>query len=181
VSLTTRITSIWGVCFLLSLAVSGYLEDRVSKITAARWSAWAAIASFLMIAVSGLVASQGLFYAGVVLLGLATGPATVSNLSLMLDMTVPGKVGLFIGAWGAANALARLLGSFTTASVRDLTRLAPGGAVWGYVAAFLVEAGFLAISLLILRRINVAEFRRQAVTADYSLSVVERAAVSGEL
>ena len=140
---TTRITSIWGGFYLISLAVAGALEDRFSKIRIARLAAWGAIAAFLLIAVSGLAASKGMFYAGVVLLGLATGPATVSNLSLMLDMTVPGKVGLFIGAWGAASAFARLLGSFTTAVVRDIGRLAPDGALFGYIAAFLLEVGFV--------------------------------------
>lgn len=179
VDVTTRITSIWGACFLVSLAAAGALEDRFSKINIARLAAWAAIAAFLLIALSGLTANQGVFYAGVVLLGMATGPATVSNLSLMLDMTVPGKVGLFIGAWGAGSALARLLGSFTTALVRDLARLAPEGALWGYVGAFLLEAGFLAASLLILRKIDVAAFKQQAAH-DYSPGVIERAALGGE-
>ena len=121
-----------------------------------------------------------MFYSGVVLLGLATGPATVSNLSLMLDMTVPGKIGLFIGAWGAASAMARLLGSFTTALVRDLARFAPQGAIGGYTAAFLLEAGFLIVSLLILGRIDVAVFKRQASEPESEPSFIERAALSGE-
>ena len=181
VDATTRITSIWGGFYLISLAVAGALEDRFSKIRIARLAAWGAIAAFLLIAVSGLAASKGMFYAGVVLLGLATGPATVSNLSLMLDMTVPGKVGLFIGAWGAASAFARLLGSFTTAVVRDIGRLAPDGALFGYIAAFLLEVGFLAASLVILQKIDVNLFKRQAsADASYNPSVVERAALGGE-
>lgn len=180
VSATTRITSIWGVCYLLSLPIAGALEDRVSKIKVARLAAWAAVAAFLLIALSGLAANPAVFYTGVVLLGLATGPATVSNLSLMLDMTVPGKIGLFIGAWGAASALARLLGSFTTALVRDLAHLTPQGAVGGYTAAFLLEAVFLIISLIILSKIDVAIFKRQAGGPANSPSLAERAALGGE-
>ena len=120
VNATTRITTIWGVCYLLSLVVTGLLEGKAAKITVVRMASLGAILAFLLIAASGLSTQLGLFYAGVVLLGLATGPATVANLSLMLDMTVPGKVGLFIGAWGTASALARFLGSFTTAVVRDM-------------------------------------------------------------
>jgi len=180
VDATTRITSIWGGFYLLSLAIAGLLEDRFSKIKVARLAAWVAIAAFGLIAISGLVKNQLVFYLGVSLLGLATGPATVSNLSLMLDMTVPGKVGLFIGAWGAASAFARLLGSFTTASVRDLARLVPEGALGGYVAAFIVEACFLVASLFILRRINVGAFKRQAAEYEYTPTVIERAAAGGE-
>ncbi len=180
VSVTTRITSIWGLCFLVSLAVAGFLEDRVSKIKVARWAASVAIGAFLLVSVSGLFVSTSLFYLGVILLGLATGPATVSNMSLMLQMTVPGKVGLFIGAWGAANALARLLGSFTTAIARDIARLTPEGALWGYISGFVLLAGFLIVSLFILQRINVNVFKRQAEDLDYQPSIVERAALSAE-
>ncbi len=180
VNLTTRITSIWGVCFLLSLVLAGVLEDRVSKVKVARMAALAAMISFGLIAVSGLAGNKNLFYIGVVLLGLATGPATVSNLSLMLEMTVPGKVGLFIGAWGVANAFARLLGSFTTAVVRDLTNLMPNNALGGYVAAFVLQAMFLAASLVILRKINVESFKQQASLPEYRPSLIERAALSSD-
>lgn len=180
VEATTRITSIWGVFYLVSLLVAGVLEGKIAKVRIARAASWGAIAAFLLITVSGLLSSQALFYSGVVLLGLATGPATVSNLSLMLDMTVPGKVGLFIGAWGAASALARLLGSFTTAVIRDLARFLPDAALYGYGAAFLVQALFLAASLMILRRVNVAAFKHEASEMTFDPSVVERAAISSE-
>jgi BCD family chlorophyll transporter-like MFS transporter len=181
VSQTTRITSIWGVCFLLSLIMAGILENRFSKVKVARLAALAALTSFLLIAISGLAGAKDLFYIGVVLLGLATGPATVSNLSLMLDMTVPGKVGLFIGAWGAASAFARLVGSFTTAVVRDLANMLPNNALGGYLAAFLLQMMFLAGSIVILRRINVDKFKCQASISAPVPSVVERAAISSDL
>ena len=177
ISETTRITSIWGGCFLVSLVLAGIFEARSSKITIARFAAWGAVIAFSLIAVSGLLGSQAVFYAGVVLLGLATGPATVSNLSLMLDMTVPGKVGLFIGAWGSASAFARLVGSFVTAVVRDLVDLVPGSAMYGYVAAFVIQGLFLVLSLIILRRINVQTFK----TSAHTTPVVERVAMAGDI
>jgi BCD family chlorophyll transporter-like MFS transporter len=180
VEATTRITSIWGVFYLVSLLVAGMLEGKIAKVTIARAASWGAIVAFLLITISGLLSSQAVFYSGVVLLGLATGPATVSNLSLMLDMTIPGKVGLFIGAWGAASALARLLGSFTTAVIRDLARFLPDAALYGYGAAFLVQALFLAASLIILRRVNVAAFKREAGEMTFDPSVVERVAINSE-
>jgi MFS transporter, BCD family, chlorophyll transporter len=180
VSATTRITSIWGTCYLASLAVAGLLEGRVSKIVIARLASWIGVASFALVGLSGLVSSQGLFYSGLVLLGLATGPATVSNLSLMLDMTVPGKVGMFIGAWGSASAFARLLGSLTTAAVRDLARLEPQYAVLGYIIGFWILGFFLLMSLYILGKIDLASFRRRAQT-EADLPVVDRAVVAGEL
>jgi BCD family chlorophyll transporter-like MFS transporter len=160
--------------------MAGILEDRFPKIQVVRLSAWLAIGAFVVVAFSGPLRSQPLFYTGVVLLGLATGPATVSNLSLMLEMTVPGKVGLFIGAWGSASALARLLGSFSTALVRDLARYSPAGALFGYMAGFLALAGFLYLSLVVLRRIKLVEFIHQAEQTAYQPSVIERASLGGE-
>jgi MFS transporter, BCD family, chlorophyll transporter len=180
VSTTTRITSIWGTCYLISLIISGILEGRLSKLFIARLASWIGVVSFILVAASGLFHSQGLFYFGLVLLGLATGPATVSNLSLMLDMTVPGKVGMFIGAWGSASAFARLLGALTTALVRDLARIDPQHAVLGYALGFLLLGVFLFISVLILRRINLVSFQQSAAHAAPA-SVAERAAMAGEL
>jgi BCD family chlorophyll transporter-like MFS transporter len=176
VNVTTRITSIWGTCVLLFLLVAGFLEGRVSKRGIVKVGALGAMLAFLIIAASGLVANKGLFYSGVVLLGLATGLATVSNLSLMLDMTTAQNVGLFIGAWGMADALARLTGSVLSGAVRDLVTQAASGGVSGYIVVFTIEAAMLLVSLLVLRRIDVSAFRRQAEEP----SLVERAALASE-
>jgi hypothetical protein len=58
--------------------------------------------------------------------------------------------------------------------------LAPEGSTYGYVAAFLIEAGFLAASLFMLRQINVGVFKRHATESEYVPAVIERAAVGGE-
>lgn len=181
VEATTRITSIWGGVYLVSLVVTGILEGRVSKLVIARLASLVGIMAFLLVAVSGFAGSQTLFYLGVVLLGLATGPATVANLSLMLDMTVPGKVGLFIGAWGSASAFARLLGSMVTALVRDLVQLIPNSALVGYAAAFILLGGFLATSLIILRQVNVHAFQSTASEKRTAEELLERAALANDV
>lgn len=73
------------------------MERWMTKRRVAQTGAVLAIAGFVLIAASGLLGIQAVFYAGVVLLGLGTGLSTVSNLSLMLDMTTT-QVGLYIGA-----------------------------------------------------------------------------------
>jgi BCD family chlorophyll transporter-like MFS transporter len=176
VQATTRITSIWGTCVLLALLAAGLLEGRVSKRTVVRTGAWGAILAFLIISISGLVLSRSLFYTGVVVLGIATGLATVSNLSLMLDMTVAGKVGMFIGAWGMADALARLTGSVLSGAVRDLVSQFAHSLVTGYVVVFFIEALMLVASLALLRSIDVKAFHDQTGGP----SVVERAAIASE-
>jgi len=180
---TTFITTIWGTAYLVSLLLTGLIAGKVSKIKIARLASWLAIAAFGIIAMSGFVGVLSLFYAGLVLLGIATGPATVSNLSIMLDMTVPGKTGMFIGAWGSASAFARLLGSITTAAVRDAVDAMPFSAeTSGYASGFLLLAVFLLISLAILRKIDVNAFIQNVYINDSSTnSVIEHAALSGDM
>ncbi len=173
---TTRITSLWGACVLVALLVAGALEGRVPKRRVVKWGAWVALAGFGLIAASGLLLSNSIFYSGVVLLGIGTGLSTVSNLSLMLDMTMAEKVGLFIGAWGMSNAISRLLGSLLGGAVRDLVTQVSQNAVMGYVVVFVIEAALIAVSLWLLRGIDVTAFRHHAAQP----SLVERAAIASE-
>jgi len=160
VQTTTRITSLWGTCVLLSLLIAGFMEGRVAKRRVAMLGAWVAVLAFLLIAASGIIMS---------------GISTVSNLSLMLDMTIAGNVGLFIGAWGMANAFARLTGSVMSGAVRDLFSQLFENAILGYVIVFNLEALMLLASLFLLRRIDVSIFKRHVMET----TVVERAAIAG--
>jgi BCD family chlorophyll transporter-like MFS transporter len=176
VKATTRITAIWGVCVLAALLAAGALAGRLGKRNVARLGAWAALSGFVFIALSGLLTNQDVFYGGVVLLGLGTGLSTVANLSLMLDMTTAGNVGLFIGAWGVSSALARWMGSILGGVVRDIVTHLAGNFVAGYVVVFGIEALLLFVSLLLLRQIDVEAFRQQADRQ----TVIERASLMGE-
>jgi BCD family chlorophyll transporter-like MFS transporter len=174
---TTRITSIWGTCVLLTIAVAGFLQSRLSKIGVARWGAWGAFIGLMLIAASPLLGGKSIFYTGVVLLGLGTGLATVSNLSLMLDMTIGARVGLFIGAWGVADSFARLGGALLGGALRDVITQATANPVAGYVAVFAVLSALMGTSLILLGRIDVQSFQRGVATP----SVIETAALVGEV
>ena len=175
VRVTTQLTSIWGTCVLLTLAAAALLERRMNRRAIAQAGAVGATAGFLLIAASGLLHQSGIFYGGVVLLGLGTGLSTNANLSLMLDMTTA-RVGLFIGVWGMADALARLLGTVLSGAVRDLVANLSGSSLGGYVTVFSIQAGLLILSLFLLARINVPHFQRQ----DQALALDERAALLEE-
>ncbi len=175
---TTRITSLWGVCVLVALLAAGALEGRVNKRIVAKVGGWTAFLGFVLIPASGLVISSSVFYLGVIMLGIGTGLSTVSNLSLMLDMTIATNVGLFIGAWGMANALSRLLGTVLGGIVRDVVTQVTQGAVLGYIVVFGIEALMLLISLFMLGRINVNAFRKQTQEEP---TLAERMAMAGEV
>lgn len=173
---TTRITSIWGAFTLVALLIAGALERRVSKRAIAMWGGGVALIGFVLIAASGIAINSTIFYLGVTLLGAGTGLSTVSNLSLMLDMTTSAKVGLFIGAWGMANAASRLIGALLSGVVRDVLNRVLQDPVLAYVLVFSILALLLLISLIILRRINVAAFREQA----REITLIEKAALASD-
>jgi BCD family chlorophyll transporter-like MFS transporter len=174
---TTRITSIWGIFTLVALLIAGVLERRISKRAIAYFGGSIALVGFILIAASGIMINTAVFYSGVILLGAGTGFSTVSNLSLMLDMTTAAKVGLFIGAWGMANAASRLIGALLSGVVRDILTQVLQDPVLAYVSVFVILALLLLISLILLRRINVAAFREQAAAS----SVIERAALASDV
>ena len=174
---TTRITAIWGTMVLITLALANALQARTSKRTVVKIGNWTALVGFVLIASSGLLGAAPMFYGGVVLLGLGTGFATVSNLSLMLDMTTPEKVGLFIGAWGVANALSRLIGQVLSGALRDVITWGVGDAVTGYAVVFAIEALFIGVALILLRHVDVRAFREQA---ERPITLAEQAALMHE-
>lgn len=176
VTQTTRITSIWGTFVLLAIIVAGFLEGRVSKRIVAQLGNTGALLGFVVIVVSGALLNKHVFYTGVTLLGIGTGLSTVANLSLMFDLTVPGMVGLYIGAWGFSNALSRLTGSILGGVVRDVVTQATGGALSGYLVVFSIEALMLLIAAIMLYRIDVNAFQKQV----HDPSFVEKVALAAE-
>lgn len=171
---TTRITSIWGVSVLLAILTAGALERRAPRKFVAQAGNLGALAGFLLIIAGGLLNSISIFYTGVIGLGIGTGLSTVANLALMFDLTLPGYVGLFIGAWGVSNALSRLVGTMMAGIVRDLATLLTENALSGYVIVFGIEALMLAFAAWMLTRIDTNAFQRQVEIP----SAVERVALT---
>jgi MFS transporter, BCD family, chlorophyll transporter len=174
---TTRITSIWGVCVLAALLAAGLLENRLAKKSVARLGGWGALIGFVLIAAAGGLASKSVFYSGVVLLGIGTGLSTVANLSLMLDMTTREQVGLYIGVWGMANAVSRLLGSVLGGAVRDLVARFTHSPITGYMVVFSIMAAIMLVSLVMLRSIDASAFRKKNAE---ELTLLERAATASD-
>lgn len=176
VTQTTRITSIWGTFVLVAILIAGVLEGRVAKKTVAQLGNLGALAGFAVIIFSGLAHSTGIFYTGVILLGLGTGLSTVANLSLMFDLTAPGMVGLYIGAWGFSNALSRLVGTLLAGVLRDVVTQITGWVLSGYLVVFFIEGLMLAAAVIMLYRIDVVRFRQGVEQPSF----VEKVALAAE-
>ena len=171
VTQTTRITSIWGTFVLLAIIIAGLLEGRVSKRLVAQLGNTGALLGFIVIVISGILIDVRVFYTGVILLGVGTGLSTVSNLSLMFELTVPGMVGLYIGAWGFSNALSRLTGSILGGVVRDVVTQSTGHALSGYLVVFTIEAIMLLVATVMLYRINIDAFKKEVEEPSFTEKV----------
>jgi BCD family chlorophyll transporter-like MFS transporter len=172
---TTRYTGYWGAMLLIGLLLTSPLTRRVGKPRAATIGGLIAAAGLLLIALSGNLVLKPLFIPALLIFGFGSGVSTAANLALMLDMTLAGQVGVFIGAWGMADALARLCGNLLAGAVRDGIQSLTHSPSAGYVTVFLIEALALGVSLLLLRRIDVARFRSSdTAPIDELLAVTEQ-------
>lgn len=162
VAQTSRLTSIWGTGVFVTLVGGLWLVRRIGKKRSANIGALVTAAAFTAIIFTGLAANVRLFSIAVFVLGLGGGLMTVSNLSFMLEMTIPQAAGLYIGAWGVANFAGQALGNIISGLLRDLFYSATGNVLIGYSAVFGMEVVGLLIAIWLFRTISVEEFRRDA-------------------
>lgn len=159
---TSRIVSITNTFTLAAFIIAGLLDGRIKKKYVAQSGNFGALIGLLTIIFSGLTASVNVFYLGITLLGFGTGISTIANLSLMFDLTVPEKVGLYIGAWGFSNGLSRLIGLLMAGLVADLATQITGSSLTGYLLVFGLEALMLFTAAVMLYRIDVRAFQKKA-------------------
>ena len=158
---TSRIVSISGLFTLIAFVIAAALEKRVKKKAVAQSGNIGALVGFLLIIVSGFMNSLNVFYIGIMLLGFGTGISTIANLSLMFDLTVAGKVGLYIGAWGFSNGMSRLTGLLLAGVVADVATQVTGQPLSGYFVVFGIEALMLLVAAIMLTRIDVQAFKNK--------------------
>jgi MFS transporter, BCD family, chlorophyll transporter len=162
VAQTSRLTSIWGIGVFFTLTGGLWFVRRYGKKASANIGALVTALAFVTIIFTGLAANVRFFMTAVFILGLGGGLMTVSNLSFMLDMTVPQAAGLYIGAWGVANFAGQALGNIISGLMRDLFYQITGNVLVGYLSVFAMEVVGLLIAIWIFRKISVEEFRRDA-------------------
>jgi len=161
-SATSRLTAIWGAGVFITLTGGLPVMRRIGKKRSANIGALMAALAFALIIGTGLMGANMSFMGSVFLLGLGGGLMTVSNLSFMLDMTLPSAAGLFIGAWGVAAFAGQAIGGIASGMARDLALQLTGNAMAGYATVFGLEIVGLLVAIWLFRRISVEEFRHDA-------------------
>lgn len=159
---TSRLTAVWGIGVLVALIGGLPIMRRIGKKSSANIGAAIAAVAFSAIVVAGIVQAPTLFVGSVLVLGLGGGMMTVSNLSFMLDMTVPHAAGLYIGAWGVANFAGQAAGAIASGLIRDVLPQFTGRPLTGYMAVFGLEVAGLVLAIWLFRSISVEKFRAAA-------------------
>ena len=95
-----------------------------------------------------------------VVMGLFTGFFNVGALAMMMDMTIDGATGLFMGLWGMAQAFGNGLASFSGGALHtgliETGFLSPNVA---YTFIFGLEAVGMLLAAVVLWRISVTHFQ----------------------
>jgi len=166
---TTALTRIWGTGTMLGILTLGlFFINRLGKKKTTYIGSAASALGFAVIIASPNF-NVDVFNAGVFLLGVGNGALTVGTLTMMVDMTTAKNAGLFMGVWGMAQALANFLANTVCGGIRDVSLWLTGNQYVGYAAAFSVEVLALIAAVIVLRSIDITEFKRK--TSDALASV----------
>lgn len=119
------------------------------------------IVAFALLVAIALRREPGPVPIAIALVGLGTGAFTVGGVSLMMDLTVSGQAGLFVGAWTLAQALAKFGSSVLSGGIHDLVVRAGGSSHLAYAAVFGIEGLGMLLATALLFYLNVGTFRRE--------------------
>ena len=167
---TTTLNAFIAVGFFVGLGLSGfYLVGWIGNVSTARLGAVITSIALALMLLSVPLQSLPFLYFVITMFGISLGICIHSLFTLMFTFVEPGKVGLWLGVWGAVYAYSRGLATISGGGLLTLFKLLNGGdALEAYRGVFCLQImGFLAAALL-MGRLDVTGFRRsvQSRTAD---------------
>ena len=169
VSETTQLNAFWGMGTLVGLSATGFLvAPRIGKRRTTKLGCLMAAGCFILIILSGFTQNPQSLQIALLLFGLAAGITTSGGISLMLDLTAAETAGVFIGAWGLAQAIARAVATFSGGAILDIGRSLFPNLVFAYGLVFALQAIGMIIAVQLLNRVDVQEFQansKQAIAA----------------
>lgn len=181
---TTGFQPTWGGGVLLGMLSMGLLSVMfsISKRTIVLLGCLGTALGMSMMAVASITVNESLVDPSLIVMGLFTGFFNVGALSMMMDMTIEGATGLFMGLWGMAQAFGNGVASFGGGALHtgliETGLLAPSSA---YLVIFGIEAIGMVAAAAIMWRLSVQAFRREHAatvsTAD-ALRAMEAGAVA---
>lgn len=159
---TAHFQQAWGAGALLGMIGIGVLSSLlpISKKVIATIGGLAVALGLSIIAFSAASHQQALVEPALMLMGLGIGLFDVGALSMMMEMTLEGQVGLYMGLWGMAqglgNGFANIVSGAMHTALIETGLLNPTTA---YASMFGFEALVMLSAVIILRGISVQEFK----------------------
>lgn len=172
VSDTTKLFKpMMGGTQLVFMLLTGFLLSKIGFKRGAFFGNTFSALGFAIIIVAGFTTDMNLLRTGLVVTGMGLGAASVSNISMMMNMTA-GRSGIYIGLWGTAQSLAIFIGHSGAGVIRDLVYILSGNHMWAYTAIFIIEILAFTASSLVLPHISKEAFEAEseAKILEYSSS-----------
>ncbi len=161
---TTRFQPMWGGGVLIGMILMGILSTvfAISKRTIVIVGCLGTSLGMSVLALGALTHHQEVVLPSLVLMGLFTGFFNVGALSMMMDMTIDGATGLYMGLWGMAQAFGNGAASMGSGALH--TGLIETGLMTpavAYFSIFSAEAVGMAVAAAIVWRLSVTRFRHE--------------------
>ncbi|MGF1507627.1 MAG: BCD family MFS transporter [Anaerolineae bacterium] len=170
---TTGFQPMWGGGVLIGMMIMGLISAffKIQKRTITIIGSVGTAAGMGLVAMAALLRQEALVTPALIGMGFFTGFFNVGALSMMMDMTVEGATGLYMGLWGMAQAFGNAMASMGSGALHtafiETGLLAPNAA---YFLIFAVEAIGMLVAVSILLRLSVTKFQsitqRQFSTGD---------------
>jgi BCD family chlorophyll transporter-like MFS transporter len=153
---TTRFQPVWGTGVLLGMIAMGIasVAMSLSKRTTVIVGAIGTAIGMATLAMASVLSISELVLPALFGMGLFTGIFNIGALSLMMEMTVPGATGLYMGLWGTSQVMAQGTASIGSGVLHTmliegglLTPSVAYGAIFGLEAAGLLAGAALVVGV----------------------------------
>jgi BCD family chlorophyll transporter-like MFS transporter len=170
---TSSFNTMWGGGVLVGMILMGILSSTTSikKKTIGIVGGLGTAFGLGLLTIAAFTGTKELLMPALLTMGLFTGFYNVGALSLMMDMTVEGSTGLYMGMWGMAQAFGMGLSSILSGSLKSgLIETGFLSPAMGYSAIFGLEVVLMVMGAAMLRHVSIPEFRALSVK-DLSLAM----------
>ena len=175
VSTTTKLFKpMMGGTQLIFMLLTGFLLSRIGFKRGAYFGNVLGAIGFGIIIMAGFAHDLTLLRIGLVVTGAGLGAASVSNITMMMNMTA-GRSGIYMGLWGTAQSLAIFLGHSGAGVIRDVVFSLTGNHMLAYAGIFMMEIVAFAVSSLVLPHISKEAFEAESAAKISAIAAAPKA------
>ncbi|NBU64750.1 MAG: MFS transporter [Chloroflexia bacterium] len=174
---TSSFNTLWGSGVLIGMILMGVISSTtsLSKKLIGQIGGFGTAFGLGLLTLSAMLNQQSLLTPSLLIMGLFTGFYNVGALSMMMDMTVEGSTGLYMGMWGMAQSFGMGISSILSGALKSaLIETHLFSATVGYAVIFGFEVVLMVVGMAVLRNVNVQRFRSVSV-ADLTLAMEQGA------